>query len=920
MEDFINKFSEEKNIKNTDYTVYDVYNDGSFLTRKVKFNTLISNLSANATAGINNNITDLQNNINSFSENVKNKLDRRGLSFNPNEVVTGDLSVNNFLSSFDTANFNSDLNLHNTLINNVSSSSFNDTDLINKKYIDDLYNSIQVPNMNLFVNKTGDLMTGFLNITSTSFDTQDLVNKNYVDDKFSTKSGYLSAENGVMDGALNVLNPTLPNYIASKDYVDSRLKSLSSYLPLSGGKLTNKLYVVNPPDSPGYNTAVVSKSFVDSKNVVNYVVLDKSNTMAGNLSLGYSLSNADSNWAVTKQYVDDNLQSSGNFVLKTGSTLTGYLTTYPITNTSLAQEAANVDYVKNAFQTNVFLSKVGGNPNNIRFHSTNSRIISAVITTPTVYNLDLHTYNTHYIDLYDKITGFTSTESYPDLEYTIDLHITDYSDYNNIISNNISIPTYTWTNDSSDPANWANVMYSNLFVDKSNDLYSYHYGYRIKLNSSDIDSPTFKVYKMTSSNTSQEFCNLNVKYNPIFKRTDAYGNIQPDRSDNEFFNTISCLTFNNNGELLYADNGLQIMKRSTNGTTTLVAGSAVYIKTNLLVGTVTVTNYVTTTSDLNGSGANARFINIIGMVTDSNNNIFLIDKTDKVKKVDTSGNVTTFAGSTNGDVNGNGSNAKFNNLKSIDIDANNNIYVIDFGNNKIKKISPNGDVTTVYTNTSGYIVSLKVDTANNVIYIIKCKYYKDIYNYGVNDYKQYSNANDTVQKLDLNGNILKQFYIKRYSSYYEPGGIYIKNNVLYPLVNYTYSWTSSPVPSNIQLAIRLPYIYGYLGTATLISPLKYMERNHRATYDSVSNSNLLEGYDLTKTNYTDVVNWVIDNKKVKTIDNNNYLVFKTLFKDEIKTTYQFGNSSTKEKPYVTFRNINRITLLKNKDQWYAYHN
>lgn len=56
-----------------------------------------------------------------------------------------------------------------------------------------------------------------------------------------------------------------------------------------------------------------------------------------------------------------------------------------------------------------------------------------------------------------------------------------------------------------------------------------------------------------------------------------------------------------------------------------------------------------------------------------------------------------FAGSTeDGYKDGNGSDARFNNPSSIDFDANDNMYVADTGNNAIRNITPNGEVTTFF--------------------------------------------------------------------------------------------------------------------------------------------------------------------------------------------------------------------------------
>lgn len=68
---------------------------------------------------------------------------------------------------------------------------------------------------------------------------------------------------------------------------------------------------------------------------------------------------------------------------------------------------------------------------------------------------------------------------------------------------------------------------------------------------------------------------------------------------------------------------------------------------------------------------------------------------NKIKKITPNGTVSTIAGSIYGLKDGNGSSSQFSTLWHIDFDSNGNLYVNDYNNGKIRKIAPNGDVTTL---------------------------------------------------------------------------------------------------------------------------------------------------------------------------------------------------------------------------------
>lgn len=107
-----------------------------------------------------------------------------------------------------------------------------------------------------------------------------------------------------------------------------------------------------------------------------------------------------------------------------------------------------------------------------------------------------------------------------------------------------------------------------------------------------------------------------------------------------------------------------------------------------------------------GAALEARFNRPRGAVVDSNGNIFISDSGNNCIRIITAGKVYTFAGTSKaGYTDAAGSKARFHLPSGMAMDSNDNLYVADTLNNVIRKISPLGNVTTfagVFTEIGGY--------------------------------------------------------------------------------------------------------------------------------------------------------------------------------------------------------------------------
>jgi len=154
------------------------------------------------------------------------------------------------------------------------------------------------------------------------------------------------------------------------------------------------------------------------------------------------------------------------------------------------------------------------------------------------------------------------------------------------------------------------------------------------------------------------------------------------------FNGPSGVAVDCTGNVYVADrSNHRIRKISPTGVVTTLAGSGIY-------------------GFADGTGTAASFNTPSGVAVDRAGNVYVADAyNNRIRKISPAGVVTTLAGSgTAGYSNGTGTAASFYNPCGLAVDEADNIYVADFWNHRIRKISPEGEVTTVAgSGTVGYI-------------------------------------------------------------------------------------------------------------------------------------------------------------------------------------------------------------------------
>jgi sugar lactone lactonase YvrE len=119
-----------------------------------------------------------------------------------------------------------------------------------------------------------------------------------------------------------------------------------------------------------------------------------------------------------------------------------------------------------------------------------------------------------------------------------------------------------------------------------------------------------------------------------------------------------------------------------------------------------------------GIGPTATFDMPGELTVDGAENLYVVDGDHVIRKVTPTGVVSSFAGAfgQSGNMDGKGADARFNRIMGIDADASGNVYVADGENRSIRKITPDGTVTTL-VRTPEYPVAVAYDAKRNRLFV-----------------------------------------------------------------------------------------------------------------------------------------------------------------------------------------------------------
>lgn len=170
--------------------------------------------------------------------------------------------------------------------------------------------------------------------------------------------------------------------------------------------------------------------------------------------------------------------------------------------------------------------------------------------------------------------------------------------------------------------------------------------------------------------------------------------------DKALFNSPSGIAIAPNGDLIVADTGNNRIRRvPVRGETSTVAGDG-------------------RAGYADGPANQAQFNGPIGVAVDARGNIYVADSyNDRIRMITPQGEVSTIAGKgTPGYADGDRNNALFDTPSGIALANDNSLIVADTGNDRLRRISPEGNVTTLPATDLSSPIGLAI-TYDNFIYV-----------------------------------------------------------------------------------------------------------------------------------------------------------------------------------------------------------
>lgn len=207
----------------------------------------------------------------------------------------------------------------------------------------------------------------------------------------------------------------------------------------------------------------------------------------------------------------------------------------------------------------------------------------------------------------------------------------------------------------------------------------------------------------------------NAAFNsPSGTAIDAQGNVYVTDSFNHLIRKITptgvVTTFAGSGALGFnGGTATTAQFYSPNGIATDAAGN-VYVSDlgNNAIYKITSSGIVTvlagsgTAGYVNGAGTIAAFNAPQGLVADASGNVYVADQgNNRIRKITSAGVVSTLTGTgAGGNINGDATVATFNRPYGLAIDATGNLYVTDQGNYAVRKVTPAGVVSMLIGTTA----------------------------------------------------------------------------------------------------------------------------------------------------------------------------------------------------------------------------